>query len=310
MRGMSAKNEHSGYRLRLAGRAGALGAAAVVAIMALSAVASAGVATPSAFLGAVWAPNTYKATSACATATISAPHWAKLTGVGKLASSAKASTCPKSKGGTAFQSYADTQGGLTIHAPVKIPTGTGGVNVTWAVVASGALSATYTTGPCPVTYSYSYHYNYGYTWFNYSYSYSYCSVEATAQIYGEAYVYDMTTGATTYPTNYWSAYNSSGIYNYSYKDTGNYSNSSYWTSNYTYSGSYNYSYGPGGAIAWTASPTWFINGTFTHSHRYLVETYIYLYTYATAEGYVGTASSAVNAATGVNHVDLKPFSVW
>jgi hypothetical protein len=310
MRGKSAKNDQLGYRLRLAGRTGALGAAAVVAIMALSAVASAGVATPSAFLGAVWAPNTYKSTSACATAAVTAPHWAKLTGAGKLSAAAKASTCSKAKGGTAFASYADANGEIQVHAPVKIPTGVGGVNVTWAIVATGSDTATYTAGVCPVSYSGSYHYNYGYTWFNYSYSYSYCSVEASVSLYGYAWVYDMTTGASSYPSNYWSMYNSSGIYNDTYHYQGNYSNSSYWTSNYSYSGAYSYNYGAGGAQSWVASPTWFVNGTFTHSHKYLVETYISLSCYSTAQGYTGTASCAMNAASGVNHVDLKPFSVW
>src|SRR5580693_4092550 len=79
-----AKYGRSGYRLRLAGTAGGVGAAAIVAIMALSAVASAGVATPGVFKGAVWSPLLYKDVSGCAKASTAPPHWSKLTGDGKM----------------------------------------------------------------------------------------------------------------------------------------------------------------------------------------------------------------------------------
>jgi hypothetical protein len=301
----------SGYRLRVVGTAGGVGAMAIVAIMALSAVASAGVASPGVFRGAVWSPFLYKDQSGCATAGAAPSHWSKLTGDGKMSNSASAATCSKARGGSTFESYASAENEIQVDVPVHLHTGTGGVNVTWSIVASGSDAATYTGLACPNTYTYSYNYNYGYTWFNYSDTYSYCSVEAGIDLFGEAYVHDSTTGVSTYPTNYWtSVYNDSGVYNDTYHDQGNYSNSSYWASNYSYSGSYNYSYGPGGTISGSWAPTWFINGTFVHSNKYMVDTYLYLETFATVEGYTGHASATLNAATGPNHADLLPFSIW
>jgi hypothetical protein len=278
--------------------------------MALSAVASAGVATPGVFKGAVWSPNVYKDLSGCASARGTSPHWSKVTGDGKMSAAAAAATCSKARGGTAFESYSSTETEIDVKAPVKLHAGTGGVNVTWNIVLTGSDSATYTVATCPTTYSYSYHINYGYTWYNYSYSYAYCSVEASVEMFGDSYVTNTATGASNYSTNYWSTYNDSGVYNDSYNDTGTYSNSSYWSYNYTNVGSYNYSYGPGGSLSGTYNPTWFINGTFVHSSHYVVNTYLYLDVDAEVEGYNGHASAIVNAATGPNHLDLRPFLVW
>jgi len=311
MRGKSASNGRTGYRLRLTAAAGGIGAVAIVAIMALSSVASAGISTPGVFKGAVWSPSNFIDVSGCAKAAGALPHWSKLTGDGKLASTASAATCSKARGGSTFSSYAETEPELTVKSPVKIPSGTGGVNVTWNIVVAGSDSAAVTSaGACPVAYSYAYSINYGYTWFNYSYSDSYCSVESEIEMFGEAYVQNVTGGTQIYPNNYWDLFNTSGAYYSNYTDKGSYSNSSYWASNYSYAYTSNYSYGPSGSISGTYNPTWFINSTFSHSAKYAVYTYIGAFVYVEVQGYTGHGAASLNGATGPNHVDLQHFAVW
>jgi len=298
--------------LRWTAAAGGVGAVAIVTIMALSSVASAGVASPNAFRGAVWSPNLYKDLSGCASARGALPHWSKLTGLGKSSSSVAAATCSKARGGSTFESYAEAGGEVEVQAPVKIPTGTGGVNVTWNIVAAATDSATVTSAlVCPVQYSYSAHINYGYTWYNYSYSDAYCEVESEVYMYGYSYLENVSNGNEIGPSNYWvEPYNESGVYYYNDSDVGTYSNSSYWANNYSYTYTYNHTYGPSGSLSGTYTPTWFINGTFTHSSKYEVITYIETEAYVYVEGYAGHGSASFNAATGPNHLQLMPFSVW
>jgi hypothetical protein len=279
--------------------------------MAFSAVAAAGVASPGLFRGAVWSPSDFKDLEGCATITGALPHWSKLTGDGKMAAAGAAATCSKARGGSAFESYVESEPELTVLSPVKIPSGVGGVNVTWDVVVAGSDAAAVTSaGPCPTAYSYSYHYNYGYTWYNYSYSDSYCAVQSELELYGDSYVINESSGGSIYSTNYWDLYNESGLYNDSYSYSATYSNSSYWASNYSYHYAYNYSYGPSGSISGSYAPTWFINSTFAHGVKYKVETYLGALIYCVVEGYQGRASATLNAATGPNHADLQHFSVW
>jgi hypothetical protein len=297
--------------MRFAATAGGIGAVAVVAIMAFSAVAAAGVATPGVFKGAVWSPSDFKDIGGCASLTGALPHWSKLTGDGKMAAAGAAATCSKARGGSSFESYAESEPELTVQSPVKIPHGLGGVNVTWNIVVAASSTAVVTSsGPCPVAYHYAYSYNYGYTWYNYSYTDSYCSVEAELELYGDSYVINESSGSSIYSTNYWDLYNESGQYYDSYADSGNYSNSSYWASNYSYSYAYNYTYGSTGSISGSYSPTWFINSTFARGVHYKVDTYLGAFVYCTVEGWTGHTSATLNAATGPNHVDLQRFSVW
>jgi hypothetical protein len=311
MRGESTSDGRTSYR-RLVGALGGAGAFAVVTIMALSSVASAGVAHPAAFPGAYWSPFTYRDNSGCAQAHAFPAHWSAATGAGKSRGATSAKTCPAYRGGTSVGSYGDVGQTLNVWAPVTLSSGAGGVNVTWSLQITASESGA-VTGPtsCPTTVSH-YDYNYGYTWVNYTYTDGYCYMDAYFSVYGSAELYDMTTGTYYSSTNYWS-----GIYNetYSYNDTFgymyNYSNSSYWSSNYSYGPtSSNYSYGAPASISTTVTPTWYINGTFVSTDSYQVFTYVDSYQYSEIETWTGHAATSINMATGANHEDLLPFSIW
>jgi hypothetical protein len=294
------------YRRRLVGFATGTGVVALVAVMALSSFASAG------FPGATWAPYTDRSSSGCATAQAYPAHWAAASGHGKFKGDTTATTCPAYRGGAKTESYGDVYGELTVTAPIHLPTGTGGVNVSWNIVVAGSTTGTASTsGGCPVVY-YNGSYNYGYTWYNYSDADSDCGAIGEVSLYGFTYVYDVTTGTYSYASNYWNnAYNTSGIENYSYSDSYTYSNSSYWIYNGSYSYSANYSYGSAGTLSGTYNPTWFVNGTFTHTDKYNVITEIEPSMDAEVYGYAsGHATAALNMASGPNHEDLLPFSIW
>jgi hypothetical protein len=305
MRGESAKSGRTNYRRRMVSVATGAGAIALVAVMAMSSMASAG------FPGATWTPFTYKDSEGCATAKGFPAHWAAATGHGKDKLSTSAVTCPAYRGGDKTFSLGDAFGELTVTAPVHLPTGTGGVNVSWSIVGTATDSGGFTgSGACPTVY-YNGSYNYGYTWYNYSDAQADCYAYAEVSLYGEAYLMDLTTNTAFYPSNYWNLYNTSGNENFSYTDTATYSNSSYWIYNYSYSYANNYSYGPSGALAGNMAPQWFINGTFSHSDQYNVITYLEPSTVSEVNGFThGHAASSVNFATGPNHEDLLPFSIW
>jgi len=310
MRGASARVERTG-RSRYAA-AGGIAAAAVVAIMALSAVATAGVASPNVFKGATWAPSFSKYLSGCGTNVGILPHWSKLTGIAKFKDAASSMTCPASKGGSKTYSSSSASGYLTVMAPVKFPTGSGGVNVTWNLALASATSGGWIgSSACP-TVVYTADYNYGYTWYNYTSVSASCSATGSADIYGYAYVQNLSGGSGAYASNYWSGlYNTSGQYQYNSTYGATYSNSSYWAYNYSYSYAYNYSYGSPGALSGITMPTWFINGTFSSSSKYQVVTYLDVYAGSYVYGYAhAKAAAMVNMATGGNQATLAPLAPW
>jgi hypothetical protein len=280
--------------------------------MALSSAAASGAASPGIFKGAVWAPYLEKVVNGCASVTSADPHWTKLTGAGKWQATTAAAVCSKARGGNTFESYSTAESELEVLSPIKLPSGTGGVNVTWNLVAAGSNSAGVVgTLKCPYTY-YNYSYNYGYTWYNFSEVISECFAEGLMEVFGSAWVNDLTTNTQSNPTNYWTGVvNVSGVYNETIAYKANYSNSSYWASNYSYSYISNYSFAPSNSFATSWTPTWFVNGTFLHSNRYTVESYIEVIIASDAYGYVNShATSKVNMATGGNHIDLLPYHVW
>ena len=165
---------------------------------------------------------------------------------------------------------------------------------------------------CPTT-TYSASYNFGYTWYNYTDTYGFCDVSSEFDIYGFAYLYDMTSGSYFYPSNYWSGmFNYSYTENYSYNYAVNYSNSSYWAYNYSYSYAFNGTGGTPGTFVGTVAPQWFVNGTFSSTDSYQVITYVGASQYSSVEGFAGSghASTSINMAGTTHHENLLPFSIW
>jgi|SRR5579871_6329227 len=313
MRGESARMGRMGYRWRVGAMSG-LGALALASIFALSSVANAGIAHPNSFPGAYWSPFTFRENEGCAQAHAYPAHWAATTGHGSWKGAVSAKTCPAYRGGTNVESIGEVEGELNVYAPVSLPSGSGGVNVSWnlnvAYSDSGGLSGT--NYSCPQT-IYAYNYNYGYTWFNFTEVFANCEAGANADIGGFAYLYDQTTSSYYYPSNYWAGvFNDSGTENYSFSYSYTYSNSSYWAYNYSYSYALNGTFGSAGSFSGTLAPQWFINGTFSSTDSYQVETYIFSSMEALAFGFSNSAhgASSINMAGTTHHENLLPFSVW
>ncbi|HTT26091.1 MAG TPA: hypothetical protein VMH90_03905, partial [Thermoplasmata archaeon] len=109
-------------------------------LVLLTAVPSAGAATPAGFRGAAWNPVLYKSVGGCARGHATVPGWTRSTGDGTWRASGHARTCPKAQGGSATPSYADAEGELTIQSPVLLPTGAGGVNISWSIAIAAATA--------------------------------------------------------------------------------------------------------------------------------------------------------------------------
>jgi len=260
-------------------------------IMVFSPIAAAGAVHPSLlFPGATWAPYAYKSTGGCANAQMIAPHWTALNGAGRMRVQAAANTCPAYRGGSAQYSSAYANNEISVMAPVVMPTGTGGVNVTWnmnfAAVAGGVLINS--TCPAPVINIYGY-------------GSSYCSIYWSASVGMYAYLVDNTNGTYFYPSNYWSGY-------YNYNDTYNYTYCYSFVNCYNYAASYGYMSGAPGL----QSPTLFFNGTFNGLDSYSVLTYVYASADASCSGYQGPchAVAKVNMQTGGNFVNLGALAPW
>ncbi|MCI4366997.1 MAG: hypothetical protein L3K08_04515 [Thermoplasmata archaeon] len=305
-------------RLRRYARATAgLGAIGAVLIMILSPLAAAGAAHPAASKTS-WVPNYGWSSSGCGKVVSPKPIFKPGTLVGKWSGSASASSCSKPVSGIGTSSYDSASGGMEVFLPVTLSGATSGVNVTWnLLVAYDTKAATFNAASCPLVRSgnYSYYYTYLSSWVNTTDWYSDCSASASADIYGSAYIYDVTSGASYYPSNYWSgAYKSYDAYNDSSASLTTYSNPADWANNYSYSSSYGYRNGGAGSgvIGASNSPTWFINSTFSSTDRYVVVAQISNSVSASIYGLKGagaTTSAAINAGGLTNYEDLK-VTVW
>jgi len=327
MRKESAKGLRTNYRARrLIGGAVGFGAIATALIMALSPIAAAGATHPAgASLVSWWAygSNSY---SGCGTASSSHAKFSPATALAHWKGKVSAKACTAAHGGTHVSSSGSTYGEVTVNVPIKHLHGVGGVNVTWSINVLGASHATNVlTAPCPTTYyNYSYYYNNSYyvynyttgnytiisTWYNSSSASSSCSSEANMDVYGYAYLIDTTTNTYYYSSNYWSGlYNTSGMYQYNSTYSATYSNPQLWANNYSYSYGSAFHYGATGSLS-SAAPTWFINGTFTGSHKYVAYTYIDNSAYASVYGVPhGVAAATMNGAT-LGYGEMLSITVW
>jgi hypothetical protein len=258
----------------------------IVATMMLSPMAAAHtpVTYTAPYLKAVVSNSIYSGVSGCAKLSQTKLHMSTVTGMGTWAGKASAHTCrhlgPIGGYGSAY-SEAQTLLGVPVHAFRGAATPTT-VAVTWTLTYSGAVAATH-TGSCPAVVLSST-----------GYGYSYCSASGYAEIFGYSYLIDLTNGSYFYSSNYPSIlylYNSTYNYTYCYSFT-------------CYS--YNYTSVSGTSpMSGSTAATWWINGTLNHADKYAVETYVFMYADAYAQGFPkATASAALDLASSGNGISL------
>ncbi len=287
------------------------GVAAVVLL--LTGAASAGGVHPTTFGGATFAPSYSTGVSGCGKLTSAPPTWSKKTGDGNFAANASSPPCASTVKGVAVASSASASADSLVYAPVKLPTGVGGINVTWTLNAAWLVHITQgVASGCPgSSSSYGYYYSYLNTWINYTDSYSSCSADASIDVYGSAMVLDVTNGSSYYSDNYWYGFYQQDSWSYStYLYTTNYSNSSQWQNNYTSYDTYGYLNGANGHGTMLLAPTWFINGTFVSGHKYVIETSFQVSVDSNAVALKGaSAVAALKAAPGTKDEALT-YTVW
>ena len=259
-----------------------------------------------------WSPGASVVLSGCATATARLPHWFPANATGQLRSVAASKICSVQRGGPSFGSFADAVTALTVAVPVALPSGPGGVNLSWRAVGLLGTSGTVTSSaPCPVHHAAA-NYDLGYTWFNYTETYASCDVAGSASFEGFAYLVDRTNGTVFAATNGWSgAFNISGAQNTSFRYAQTYSNRSYWSSNASYNYSFVYGFGAAGSIAVSGSPTWFINGSFLATHQYDAVSVFTADAQAASSGYPQCRAAALSVFAGPGRgIHLTGAAVW
>ncbi|MFI5417628.1 MAG: hypothetical protein ACHQ2Y_01835 [Candidatus Lutacidiplasmatales archaeon] len=290
------------------------GAVGIALIMLLSPMAGAS-APRVGFKGAVYQVSLSQSNSGCGTIKASYPTWSALTGAAHWKSSAVSKSCSSVYGTVGSSSAASSSGSIEVAAPVKMVSGVGGVNVSWALAVAWAVAAKVgPSGVCPgYSYNYSYYYSYYNSWINYSDSYSYCSVDASLSISASVYLVDLSTSATYYPSNYWSGLNKGfDTYNDTSTTVETWSNSSYWQNNYTswYTNGYRSGSTGSGTLGASSSPQFFINGTFVGTDKYAIIATFSAYTNSNVNGMKKSMASAMVdfASTGLG-ADLQAV-VW
>lgn len=269
-----------------------------------------------AFRHGTMTPSTWKYLSGCGNLGARMPKWSHVTGNGRLAVFSKNTRCSVLHGGSTVDSSATASDQMFVGVPVRMPNGTGGINVTWNLSIGGGTRGVFAGNAslCPHSVSSYTYYNHVVGPITVTSNTSNCYVTAFANVEVGAYLEDLTQGWTYYSSNaYWGLdlTNQSGQYNYTLTETRNYSRPAYYSLNSTRSYANNYSYGPSSSMSGTYSWTFFINGTFLGTDRFEVFTYVNA-TVQTAEGGFKNAIALadVDMATGSNYADLRPFSIW
>jgi hypothetical protein len=267
------------------------GSILIVITMLLSPVAAAHtpVTYTAPYLKAVMSNSLYSSHGGCSKLSMTKLHFSTVTGMGTWAGKAAAKTCrhlgPIGGSGSAY-GQAEVLLGVPIHSFRGAATPTT-VAVTWSVSFAAAVAASH-TGSCPAVVLSST-----------GSGYSYCSAEGFAEMFGFSYLVDLTNGTYFYPSNYPSLVT---LYNYTYNDTYCYAYTCY---SYNYSGA-----SASSSMAGSSSATWWINGTLNHADKYAVETYVYMYADAYAQGFPkATASASMDLASSGNGLSLTSIVV-
>jgi hypothetical protein len=127
---------------------------------------------------------------------------------------------------------------------------------------------------------------------------SVCLLAASASINAGAYVVDLTNGSVYYPSNGWAGLWSE-MYQYNYTLCALFLCSSL-----------NYSYANSSLGSSPTAPTFFINGSFDHSHRYEIVTYVYCAALSEIFGFGrGQARTEIDLANPHHDFALSSISV-
>jgi hypothetical protein len=282
----------------------------MLGILALSAAVGPALATTAPFHGAHWSAFSTKDATGCSAGVTNKPHWSRLTGAGSLFVAGHSRTC--SGPSRVFGSSATIGSQLQVSVPEYFAIAHSGINVTWDIsalltTAGGVMKNT----NCAPTRSNT-NINLGYTWQNYtSISYA-CYGLGSVAISGSTFVDDLTTGVQMGSNNSWSgAANYSGVEIYSSASRYNYSNPSYWSYNSSSAFSLNHSYGARGSLSGQWYPTWFVNGTYVPTDRYLIVTSIEVTANSEAFGFLKSYGSGTgDLLNAPERVALTSITAW
>lgn len=297
------------------GRPGRWAVSFALCAVALLSTSGSGMGTRVAgFPGSQFTPTDWKSFQGCGKLDAPTPTWSGSTGISRMDISATSKRCGSNRGGLAAFSSASSDMQNSLAIPVRLPSGSGGINVTWNLSLLGGTKARYlgSGASCPWSTSRQTYYNRAWGVYTLTYNTSLCYSEAYTSVYAGAVLEDLTQGIWYYPSNYWNGlYNQSGVYNQTTIVTWNYSSPAHYSSNHTSSYGSNYSIGPTASMTGAYSVTMFINGTFTRSDKFEVLTFVNI-TAATSEGGFtnGLALAYVDLGSGPYSARLEPFSIW
>lgn len=315
MRSETTNGRSTTRRRSTAGGYLATGFVLAATLMALAPLASAQVTIGHGPGRSTWQPTWSSTSNGCATAKASRPQFDIATGVGKWSATVSAKTCSRNDGGPTVLSTANAQDAIAVDLAIPLSSGTGGVNVTWALnISWGVIASVPKPNLCPVTTTVNdAYYAWLGSWDNQTVSQSYCALSLSASLSGYAQLVDQTNGTTYWPTNGWNGFDLGYSHsNQTYYSISNYSNSSDWvdngTSYYTYGGSYGLT--GSGLLSAAGSPTWFFNGSFVATHHYTLEVYISGNVWTSITGYPASSIRAYLDAAGAHGYDDLQTATW
>lgn len=257
--------------------AGTAAGATVLALLLLAAPAALG-ATPHAlkhtapYKGSVWVPNFSIYTGGCGSAKV--PHkpvWSGATGVATLAWSTQSKSCSSTIGNSHPNSYGSVNTEFDIGIPVHFSkSGNHIITANWTLSVSANQSLT-PAGACPLPPGTNY---------------VSCSAATNLNVFGYAYLDDVTNGSQVRTTALWNGINNNtNIQNYTYCYSG--------TCSYSYSISHGWN---GAPLSGNSSFSWVMNASgysaINSTHTYLLEVFFFSQGYSSENGYVGGLAGA------------------
>jgi len=254
----------------------------------------------------------------CGSAIAGLNGWSPWSGVARMTGTSLSKVCPwtgSPYGTPIIWGDGEVNQFLLIQAPVKMPSGKGGVNISW----TWNISENWTvrvSGPrnpvsCPVLSSNT-STKLSNTWKNVTYENSDCGGYAEVEVTGNVSLVDLSTN-TTYrgsPRGWIGVGGEAAWQNLTIKTLTNYSSPASWTKNSSAAIYDNYS-SPSGSFRGSFGARWWVNGTFSATDHYLL--YIGLtaeqssYFYSSSPGVARTSLNMGRHGFGAT---LMPIVIW
>lgn len=285
----------------------------LVPVLLLVAGGSSGVASAGAPPGAHWSPTFDILAEGCARGTMANPSWSWATDTAKWQGAVQGKSCRGVSGGPLTESLAAAEGTIGFGLPIKLPTGPGGVNLSWSLRFTARDDVVLPAHPqCPVVRTNTSQYTKSTNdWYNTSTVDRTCLATATVVLELSAYVLDRTNGSVAWGTTVPTYSNVSGreLVNQSYSTT--HSNPKYWYLNSTTTDYQVANFGPNGSISGSFTPTLSITGAFKAAHQYQLVAEIVYGTYLEIVGYRHASGSAVFDGKGPRgYESLSSVTTW